>query len=63
MPQQDNLIGKKLVKTYPVLEKHRFIWVWIGDEALADENKVPDLHWCSNPDWIADGETFHIKCD
>jgi len=63
MPQQENLIGKKLVKTYPVVEKHRFIWVWIGDEDLADEDKVPDLHWCSNPDWIADGETFHIKCD
>jgi vanillate monooxygenase len=63
MPQQENLRGKKLVRTFPVVERHRFAWVWIGEEELADESLVPELHWCSNPNWVADGETFHMKCD
>ena len=49
MPQQENLRGKKLVRTFPVVERHRFAWVWIGEEELADESLVPELHWCSNP--------------
>jgi len=63
MPLQENLTGKKLVKTYPVVERHRFVWVWMGDPELADEDLVPDLHWCSDPAWTADGESFLIKCD
>ena len=35
----------------------------IGDPALADENKIPDLHWCSDPNWIFEGGTYHIKCN
>ena len=63
MPGQENLNGKRLVRTFPVAERHRFVWVWIGDDDLADEGLIPNLHWCSDPAWVADGDTFHIKCD
>jgi len=63
MPHQENVCGKKLAKSYPVAERHRFVWVWIGDPALADTNSIPDLHWCSNPDWAHDGGSYHVACD
>ncbi len=63
MPQQDNLTQKKLVKAYPIAERHRFVWVWIGDAKAADEDLIPDLHWCSDPKWAFDGSTYHINCD
>src|SRR5271170_1838290 len=30
---------------------------------LADENKIPDLHWCSDPNWVFEGSTYHMKCN
>jgi vanillate O-demethylase monooxygenase subunit len=63
MPGQEGIHKDTKIRTYPVAEKHRFVWVWIGDRALAREDKIPDLHWCSDPDWIFEGSTYHIKCN
>ncbi len=37
-----NIPPRARVKSYPVLEKHKTIWIWMGD-APADPGKVPDL--------------------
>lgn len=63
MPNQKNINKKAKVTSYPVVERHRYVWVWIGDPELASEDQIPDLHWCSDPDWTFDGDTYHIKCD
>jgi phenylpropionate dioxygenase-like ring-hydroxylating dioxygenase large terminal subunit len=39
------------------------VWLWMGDPALADPAKVPDLHWNQDPEWAGDGKTIHVKCD
>ena len=36
------------VKPYPVTEKHRAIWIWMGDDA-PDTSKVPDFSVLDNP--------------
>jgi phenylpropionate dioxygenase-like ring-hydroxylating dioxygenase large terminal subunit len=51
------------VRRYPVVERHRLIWVWIGDPARADESLVPDFWPCSHPDWTFDGGYYPIACD
>lgn len=63
MPSQETLNPSACVRSYPLLEKHRLIWVWLGDPALADPAKVPDMHWNHDPEWAGDGETIHVKCD
>jgi len=35
------------IKSYPVVEKHKAIWVWMGDKP-ADEGKVPDFSLMDN---------------
>jgi vanillate O-demethylase monooxygenase subunit len=35
------------VKSYPAIEKHKAIWVWMGDQP-ADESKVPDFSVMDN---------------
>jgi vanillate O-demethylase monooxygenase subunit len=35
------------VKSYPVIEKHKAIWIWMGDKA-PDESKVPDFSVMDN---------------
>jgi len=32
---------KAKVPSFPLMEKHGFIWIWMGDE-VADENQLPD---------------------
>jgi len=41
------------VKTYPVVERYRWVWIWMGDPALADPAKITDFHWLDDPAWGA----------
>ena len=36
MPAQDTINPSATVHSYPVVERHRYVWVWPGDPALAD---------------------------
>jgi vanillate O-demethylase monooxygenase subunit len=49
--------------TYCVAERHRFVWIWIGDPQRADEDLIPDFWPCSHPAWTFDGGYYHIQCD
>ena len=63
MPSQETINPSACVRAYPVLEKHRFVWVWPGDPAQADPALVPDLHWNDDPEWTGDGKRITVKCD
>ena len=63
MPSQETINPSACVRAYPVVERHRFIWLWMGDPALADPALVPDMHWNDDPAWAGDGKTIHVKCD
>ena len=63
MPSQETINPSACVRAYPVVERHRFIWLWMGDPALADPALVPDMHWNDDPAWAGDGKTIHVNCD
>jgi len=63
MPSQETINPAACVRSYPVIERHRFVWLWMGDPALADPALVPDLHWNHDPAWAGDGRTIHVKCN
>lgn len=63
MPSQDKLNPAARVRSFPVAEKYRYVWVWPGDPALADPALVPDMHWNDDPEWAGDGKTLLAKCD
>ncbi|MGC4897492.1 Rieske 2Fe-2S domain-containing protein [Micromonospora sp. DT31] len=63
MPSQETLNPSASVASFPVVERDRVIWVWVGDPALADPGKVPDMHWASDPAWAGAGETIELECD
>jgi phenylpropionate dioxygenase-like ring-hydroxylating dioxygenase large terminal subunit len=63
MPSQDRISPSARVRAYPALEKHRLVWVWLGDPGRADAALRPDLHWNSDPEWEGDGATLFAKCD
>ena len=63
MPSQETMNPSACVRSFPVLEKYRFVWVWPGDPALADPALVPDMHWNDDPAWAGDGKMIRVKCD
>ena len=63
MPSQETINPSAGVRAYPLVERHRFVWVWMGDPALADPDLVPDLHWNHDPAWAGDGKVIHVNCD
>ncbi len=62
MPGQ-RVRGFPAIKSYAVVERHGFIWVWPGDATLADDGAIPHLEWHGNPEWAYGGGLFHIQCD
>ncbi|MES2536663.1 MAG: aromatic ring-hydroxylating dioxygenase subunit alpha [Pseudomonadota bacterium] len=55
--------GFPCIRTYPVVERHGFIWVWTGDEKLANPDDIHHLEWAENPEWAYGGGLYHINCD
>lgn len=64
MPIKTEKVNRSICTTvYPTVERHRFIWIWVGDPARADPALVPDFWPCSTPGWTIDGGYNHIDCD
>jgi len=62
MPGQ-RVRGFPPIRTYPVIERHGFVWVWPGDPAQADAAKLHHLEWAESPEWAYGGGLFHINCE
>jgi vanillate O-demethylase monooxygenase subunit len=64
MPAQKTINPAACVRAYPTIERHRLVWMWAGDPALADPAKMPDFHWNDGTDWVGEGGTFYnLKCE
>ena len=64
MPMRSETPHKSIcTKAYPVAERHRFVWIWIGESEKADPQLIPDFWPCSDPQWTFDGGYYHIQCD
>lgn len=64
MPVKSERVNRSIcAQTYPVVERHRFVWVWIGEPERADPALIPDYWPCSTPGWTFDGGYYRIACD
>jgi vanillate O-demethylase monooxygenase subunit len=63
MPGQSHAAQRFAVRRYPVVERYRFVWVWIGDAEKADPAQLPDFWFCEDPAWTFDGGTYHMNCN
>jgi vanillate O-demethylase monooxygenase subunit len=52
IPGQDLIPKNARVKAYAVADRHDWIWVWMGDPALANEALLPPAVGLSDPDYI-----------
>lgn len=57
IPGQDRISDSVRVRSYPLVEKNQFVWIWMGDAARADESRIVDFpyhddkaHWPNKHD-------------
>jgi phenylpropionate dioxygenase-like ring-hydroxylating dioxygenase large terminal subunit len=53
VPGQEKIPAGAGVRSFPVMERHNVVWIWVGKRELADSSSVPDLDRLAHPDWIA----------
>jgi len=63
VPGQDMIPQTARVKSYPVVERYKWLWIWMGDPALADPAKITDYHWFDDPNWGAKTDYLYAQCN
>jgi phenylpropionate dioxygenase-like ring-hydroxylating dioxygenase large terminal subunit len=51
IPGQDQIPANACVRSYPVVEKDRFIWIWMRQPHNADTGQILDFFWHDHADW------------
>jgi vanillate monooxygenase len=63
VPGQDRVPPDARVRSYPIVDRHGYVWIWMGDPALADPAKAPDFFWNDDPAWAAWSGYLPIACN
>lgn len=51
VPGQERVPPKLCVRSYPVVERDNWVWIWMGNPALADPAQIADTWPLARPDW------------
>ncbi|WP_112173025.1 aromatic ring-hydroxylating dioxygenase subunit alpha [Paraburkholderia unamae] len=54
VPGQERVPERLCVRSYPVVERDRLIWVWMGLPENAAAAAIPDAHWHDCANWSAE---------
>jgi len=64
IPGQDRIPQRARVRSYPLHEKDEFLWIWMGDPALADVTKIIDYPYHNDyRQWPHKHGLYHCKAD
>jgi len=61
IPGQSNIPPKMRVRSYPIVEKSGWAWIWMGEAAAADAGDIPDYYWLDSSDWVSFSRLYPIK--
>lgn len=63
-PTQPDKLPRTRVKSYPVADRYRLLWIWMGDPEKADPNLIFPIENFDNPGWgTTDGGVMDIVCN
>ena len=62
--QPEQIPEKARVRSYPVVDRYRLLWIWMGEPELADPNDIVHIENFDNPDWgCTEGGTMEMECN
>src|SRR5262252_4448486 len=62
-PRAEQIPQGAKVRCYPVVERYHWIWIWMGDPALADPAAITDFHWLDDPNWGPKGDYLYVDAN
>jgi phenylpropionate dioxygenase-like ring-hydroxylating dioxygenase large terminal subunit len=63
IPGQSTIPPGAAVRSYPIRERYNWVWIWIGDPALADDARIVPYPWRTSAEWGDKGTYMHVKSD
>lgn len=63
IPGQINIPRPAHARRYPLVEKWKVAWVWMGELDKADPDLIPDWFWLDHPDWDFCKGTITYDCN
>lgn len=52
------------IRSFPTVERWKFVWIWMGDPAMADPDLVPEIWRNDHPDWeVVCGDAIPVAGD
>ena len=63
IPGQSRIPAKLAQRAFPVVQKKRWLWVWMGDPAKADESLIPDMFSLADPAWRWKPSYLHYRAN
>src|SRR5206468_1184263 len=52
------------IRSYPLVERFNWVWIWMGDPKRADPALIPNWWWADHPDWAcAKPDRLHVACN
>ena len=51
IPSQESIPSAAKVRAYPLVERFKWVWVWMGDPEKADVALIPDTHYLDDAGW------------
>lgn len=64
-PTQRGMTPRRaVVKSYPVVDRYRLLWIWMGDPEKANPNEIFEIENFEDPSWgYTDGGMLPIACN
>jgi phenylpropionate dioxygenase-like ring-hydroxylating dioxygenase large terminal subunit len=59
IPAQSTIPAAACVTSFRVVERNRWVWIWMGDPALADDSLIADTFWLDSPHWRYQPDYIH----
>jgi phenylpropionate dioxygenase-like ring-hydroxylating dioxygenase large terminal subunit len=51
IPSQESIPPAAKVRAYPVVERFKWVWAWMGEPEKADAALIPDTHYLDDAGW------------
>lgn len=64
IPGQASIPPQARVRSYPVVEKYHWVWIWMGEPDRADPALIPGWWWAEHPEWaFTRPERVRVACN
>jgi phenylpropionate dioxygenase-like ring-hydroxylating dioxygenase large terminal subunit len=61
VPGQERIPPGLTVRAYTTAERWGLVWGWFGQQHLADEHLIPNLHWLTDSEWCPVKGSFNLR--